>query len=275
MQLRRGLRTCEVNPRMGCSLRVVDARPRAANRGDRGHRAVHSAGSDRVLHRRAAAPWRRPARRTRVGHDAALTRLLRPCPSLALVAARGPPATPADAVDPVGTVAAAPDARGGRPGFDPPSTHVGAGPPRRRSARVRGPAGPRRAARHRVVRGHDRRPRRRGGRPRRHPDHLRAGDLGAPRGHDGGRRRRHRRARPCPAPTASHAPACTGAGSAGETYLDPLRLVGARPGAAAAPRRGCRPVDGSPPIRRRTPTGGRWSCRSWPRTTAGGDVVAG
>ena len=34
--------------------------------------------------------------------------------------------------------------------------------------------------------------------------------------------------------TASRVPACTGAGSAATTYLDPLRLVGRRPGAAAA-----------------------------------------
>ena len=60
-----------------------------------------------------------------------------------------------------------------------------------------------------------------------------------------GQRRRPRRGRSAtcrPSPrTASRAPACTGAGSRGPTYLDPLDLVGAGAGpAAAAVARRCR-----------------------------------
>ena len=151
----------------------------------------------------------------------------RPAACSALAAGpRRPPAT-----DPVGVWPLRPEPEVVR-GFDPPDSTRRA-PATAASTCSATPGQPVRAALPGTVdlRRAARRPRRRGGRPRRHPDDLRAGRRRRSPSGDARRRRATALGTPAssPARTASPAPACTGAGSRGETYLDPLRLVGAGP----------------------------------------------
>ena len=143
---------------------------------------------------------------------------------------------PADSTDadPVGVWPLRPGAGGGRR-VRPAGLPCGAGSPRRGPRRRAGAAGARRTAGHGDLRRAARRPRRRGGGPRRDPDDLRAGRS---RGLD---RRRAGQPETGSGPSqvaGSHCfpRACLHWGwIRGETYLDPLRLVGVGPGAAAAP----------------------------------------
>ena len=176
-------------------------------------------------------------------------------------ARRGAGDRPGD-VDPVGRGRCDPRPRWSRASTRRPRPW-GAGHRGRRPAGRARPAGPRRAARHGVVR---RRVAGRGVVIVDHGDTRTTYEPVALARRASGRGRRRRRARPARAsraPTAPRGPACTGGGCAATTYLDPLGLVGAGPvrllpldGAA---RRRARRAGAARP--RRTSTGSRSSTR--------------
>ena len=211
-------------------IRVVDARRRRPiATGPGPARAVHRPSPDRPLHSRRRSPGR-TARAAAAGwsHDAPSPACSPPWPSSCVALTRRPAAAGA-ATDPVGQWPLQPGAGGGRAASTRPSRPWGPGHrgvDLRRHARA---AGPRGAAGHGRLRRHHRRPRRGRRRPRRHPHHLRAGrDHAAP--WHAGRRRRRASARSALPGSHCFPRACLHWGwIRGETYLDPLRLVGGGP----------------------------------------------
>ena len=129
-------------------------------------------------------------------------------------------------------VAAGARARRSSPAFDPPDAPYGAGPPRRRPARLARPGGARRPAGHGLLRRAARRARRGGGRPRRRPAPPTSRSTATRRASATPVARRRPRSAPCRCAGSHCFPrACLHWGwiEGATTYLDPLRLVGAGP----------------------------------------------
>ncbi len=231
---RRGLRACEVHSAEECCAQ------RSRRRAGAGQ-SRPATGRPAAVHSRSTGtrPRSSTARRRR-GRSSPAARTLAPCASppspgarpaaVAAARARRPPAPSAGEARPGRRLAAAPEPDGRRAASTRPTRPYGAGHRGVDLLGRAGPAGARRAAGHGHASPAARRPRRRRGRPRRRPAPPTSRSPRPCRVGDAGRRRRGRSA-PSSSPGSHCFPrACLHWGwIAGETYLDPLRLVGAGP----------------------------------------------